>query len=82
MLVFAIILSVIVGVCFAYGIMAKQVCQSNNYGDSIGEIMDFAQGTWDVVDRRDYKTKRKNWVNDKLLMENQARILRSNTYET
>nr|MBQ8253769.1 hypothetical protein [Lachnospiraceae bacterium] len=76
MLVVAIILSVIVGVCFAYGIMASQVCKSNNYGDSMGEIADFAQGTWNVVEQRNYKTKKKNWTNDKLMMESQARILR------
>lgn len=78
MLVLAIILSVIVGVCFAYGIMAKQVCKSNNYGDSMGEIRDFAQGTWNVVEQRNYSTKKKKWIGDKLLYEAQDRALRGN----
>lgn len=82
MLVVAIILSIVVGVCFAYGIMANQVCNSNNYGDSVGDVIDFAQGTWDIVERRDYKTKKKNWTSDKLIAESQARMLRGNAYET
>lgn len=75
MLVLAIILSVVVGVCFAYGIMAGQVCKSNNYGDSMGELYDFAQGTWNVEVSRDYKTKKKNWTNDKLLARRVERLV-------
>ncbi len=82
MLVVAIILSVLVGIGFAYYIVAKQVCESNNYGDYMGEISDFAQGTWCVVDRRDYKQKKKNWTSDKLLVESQIHMLRENPYET
>ncbi len=69
MWVLAIILGVLVGIWFAYYIVAKQVCESNNYGDYIGEVRDFAQGTWNMVESRNYSTKRKNWQNDKLFME-------------
>ena len=78
MLVLAVILGILAGIGFAYYIVAKQVYNSNNYGDSMGEINDFSQGTWDIVERRDYKTKKKNWVNDRILIENQSRILRGN----
>lgn len=69
MWVVAIILAIVVGVGFAYGIVAGQVCASNNYGDYVGEVKDFAQGTWDVVERKDYKTQKKNWLNDKFFAE-------------
>jgi len=82
MFVLAVILSILVGIGFAYYIVAKQVCNSNNYGDYVGKIDDFAQGTWDIVERRDYKTKKKNWTNDKILVENQLRMLRGNLNET
>lgn len=78
MIATVIILSLIVAFCFAYGIVAGQIYKSNNYGDSVGGVNDFARGTWDVVERRDYKTKKKNWNSDKLFMESQARILRGN----
>lgn len=78
MLILAIILGVLAAMGFAYYIVAKQVCDSNNYGDYMGDIKDFAQGTWDVVERRDYKTKKKNWTNDRLLVESQVRMLGSN----
>lgn len=65
----AIILGVLVGVWFAYYIVAKQVCESNNYGDYMGGVRDFAQGTWDIVESRNYSTKKKSWQNDKFFME-------------
>ncbi|MBE5880758.1 MAG: hypothetical protein E7289_00385 [Lachnospiraceae bacterium] len=76
MFVLAVILSVLVGIGFAYYIVAKQVYNSNNYGDYVGGIGDFARGTWDIVERCDYKTKKRNWTNDKILVDNQMRILR------
>ena len=66
------------GIGFAYYIVAKQVCKSNNYGDYVGEIEDFAQGTWNLVDQRNYKTKKKNWTNDRFIYEKQAQVLRGN----
>lgn len=69
MWVLAIILGVLVGSWFAYSIVASQVCESNNYGDYVGEVRDFAQGTWDIVESRNYSTKKKNWLNDKFFVE-------------
>ena len=69
MWVVAIILAIVVGVGFAYGIVAGQVCKSNNYGDYVGSVTDFAQGTWDVVETKNYKSNKKSWLNDKFFME-------------
>lgn len=69
MFILALILALAAAYCFAYCIVAKQIYKSNNYGDSMGEVNDFARGTWDVVSRRDYKTKKKNWLNDKFLVD-------------
>ena len=74
MLIVAIVLAVVVGIGFAYGIVAKQVCDSNNYGDYVGEVKDFAQGTWDVVGRKDYKSK-KQWTQDKAFMEQMRNVV-------
>ncbi len=69
MWVVAIILAIVVGVGFAYGIVASQVCKSNNYGDYVGSVTDFAQGTWDVVETKNYKSNKKSWLNDKFFVE-------------
>lgn len=78
MFVLVLILSLIVAFCFAYGIVAGQIYKSNNYGDSMGDVNDFARGTWYVVARTDYKTKKKNWQNDKFFMERMAQVYRGN----
>lgn len=78
MLVFAIILAIVVGVGFAYGIVAGQVFASNNYGDSMGSVQDFAQGTWNIVESKNYSTKRKNWQNDKFFVERQVQMYKGN----
>lgn len=68
MFILALILALVAAACFAYCIVAKQVYKSNNYGDSMGEVKDFSRGTWYLVSSRDYKTKKKNWLNDKFLV--------------
>lgn len=74
MWVLAIILGVLVGIWFAYAIVASQVCESNNYGDYVGDVKDFAHGTWDIVESKNYSTKRKNWQNDKFFMERMVSV--------
>lgn len=69
MWILAIILGVLVGIWFAYAIVASQVCESNNYGDYAGEVKDFAQGTWNIVESRNYSTKKKDWQSDKFFRE-------------
>lgn len=74
MWILAIILGVLVGLGFAYYIMATQVCESNNYGDYVGDVKDFAQGTWDIVESRNYCMKKKDWQNDKFFMERMTSV--------
>ncbi len=74
MWVVAIILGALVGIWFAYYIVAKQVCESNNYGDYVGEVRDFAQGTWDLVECKNYSTRKKEWQNDKFFMERMVSV--------
>ncbi len=76
MFVIALVLAVVAAYFFAYGIVAGQIYKSNNYGDSKGEVTDFSRGTWNIVSSMNYRTKKKNWLNDKFLMENVARINR------
>ncbi len=71
MLIVAIILSIIVGIGVAYYIVAKQVSKSNNYGDSVGELRNFDNGSWRLMGRRDYGTKQKEWSIDKNIRINQ-----------
>lgn len=74
MWVLAIIIGVLVALGFAYYIVANQVCDSNNYGDYIGEVRDFAQGTWDMVETRNYSTRRKDWMKEKAFRESMSSI--------
>ena len=74
MLVVAIILAIVVGIGFAYGLVAGQVFASNNYGDSVGEVQDFARGTWNIVESRNYNTQKKEWLNDKFFMERMTSV--------
>lgn len=74
MWILAIILGVLVGIWFAYAIVASQVCESNNYGDYAGEVKDFAQGTWDMVETRNYSTRRKDWMKEKTFRESMSSI--------
>ena len=61
MVVLALIISLVIGFCVAYYFMAKKVSKSNNHGDSMGELRDFDQSTWNLVDYKDYRTKQKDW---------------------
>ncbi len=72
--VLALVLALVAAYLFAYAIVAGQIYKSNNYGDSMGEVTDFARGTWNVVAQTNYRTKKKNWVNDKYFMERQKHI--------
>ena len=77
-MIIVIILSIVTGVGFAYYIVATWVCASNNYGDSMGEVSDFSRGTWDLVEQRNYRPKKREWTGDKLLYETEVRALRGN----
>ncbi len=78
MVVLALILALVTAYFFAYGIVAGQIYKSNNYGDSTGEVTDFSRGTWNMISQNNYRTKKKNWLNDKFFMERQAQIYRGN----
>lgn len=74
MVVLALVLALVAAYFFAYAIVAGQIYKSNNYGDSMGEVTDFSRGTWNVISQNNYRTKKKNWVNDKCFMERQKYI--------
>jgi hypothetical protein len=76
MFVVALVLAVVAAYFFAYGIVAGQIYKSNNYGDSKGEVTDFSRGTWNLVSSTNYRTKKKNWLNDKFLVERTEQITR------
>ena len=76
MLVLALILALVAAYFFAYGIVAGQIYKSNNYGDSKGEVADFSRGTWNIISQMNYKTKKKNYLNDRFIMENQMKMYR------
>lgn len=76
MLVLALILALVAAYFFAYGIVAGQIYKSNNYGDSKGEVVDFSRGTWNIISQTNYRTKEKNYLNDRLIMENQIKMYR------
>lgn len=78
MLVLALVLALVAAYFFAYGIVAGQIYKSNNYGDSKGEVTDFSRGTWNIMSQMNYRTKRKNYLNDKFFMENQMKMYRGN----
>ena len=76
MFVIALVLAVVAAYFFAYAIVAGQIYKSNNYGDSKGEVVDFSRGTWNLVSSTNYRTKKKNWLNDKFLVERTEQITR------
>ncbi len=73
MIVRIIILSLIGSFCLAVGIVSMQMRKSNNYGDSMGSVNEFAQGTWNLMDRTDYKTKKRKWQEDWEYLEEQTK---------